>query len=205
MEGDETFLAGSPMITRPPPFALRSSSPPPASDLNLSRGPPPPPTFLRGVNSGREIDAEGPLPVPPVIKPRPRFSLFAPLRPAGQLGQNRTAKPGTSDARARTATTSTLAEEEGQQEVGDQTIGPDQHRKQTDANDAAGDEGDEPGAEGEGKGDQTIHASAQITAEERDDRLRESLYELRSMNEVFDGFLEALESARGHNEVCMPC
>jgi hypothetical protein len=34
-----------------------------------------------------------------------------------------------------------------------------------------------------------------------DDKLRESLYELRQMNEVFDGFLIALEAARGHNEV----
>lgn len=35
----------------------------------------------------------------------------------------------------------------------------------------------------------------------RDDKLRESLYELRQMNDVFEGFLTALESAKGHNEV----
>lgn len=36
---------------------------------------------------------------------------------------------------------------------------------------------------------------------ERDDKLRESLYELRRMNDVFEGFLSALEAARGHNQV----
>lgn len=36
----------------------------------------------------------------------------------------------------------------------------------------------------------------------RDEKLRESLYELREMNNVFEGFLSALEDARGHNEVC---
>ena len=35
----------------------------------------------------------------------------------------------------------------------------------------------------------------------RDDKLRESLYELRQVNEVFNGFLIALEAAKGHNEV----
>lgn len=61
------------------------------------------------------------------------------------------------------------------------------------------------GDEGAGE-DETIHANANVNGHrpssgERDDRLRESLYELRSMNEVFDGFLGALESARGHNQV----
>lgn len=52
-------------------------------------------------------------------------------------------------------------------------------------------------AEGE-----TIHSSKPAqSSEEREDRLRESLYELRQMNEVFDGFLSALLAARGHNEV----
>ncbi|GFZ49085.1 hypothetical protein JCM24511_06835 [Saitozyma sp. JCM 24511] len=51
-------------------------------------------------------------------------------------------------------------------------------------------------AEGE-----TIHSSRPAQSlEEREDRLRESLYELRQMNEVFDGFLSALLAARGHNE-----
>jgi hypothetical protein len=55
--------------------------------------------------------------------------------------------------------------------------------------------------------DQTIHATAGPSRQspsvsiDRDDRLRESLYELRRMNEVFEGFLGALEASRGHNEV----
>ena len=38
---------------------------------------------------------------------------------------------------------------------------------------------------------------------QREDKLRESLYELRQMNEVFDMFLHALEAARGHNQVSL--
>ena len=49
--------------------------------------------------------------------------------------------------------------------------------------------------------DVTVHPSAPRSSAERDERLRESLYELRRMNEVFDGFLNALDLARGHNEV----
>ncbi|WVQ76749.1 hypothetical protein IAR50_006423 [Cryptococcus sp. DSM 104548] len=38
------------------------------------------------------------------------------------------------------------------------------------------------------------------TDSDRDKRLRESLYELRKFNEVFDGFIGALEGVKGHNE-----
>jgi hypothetical protein len=36
----------------------------------------------------------------------------------------------------------------------------------------------------------------------REERLKDSLYELRSINDTFEIFLDALESARGHNVVC---
>ena len=62
-------------------------------------------------------------------------------------------------------------------------------------------ERDELAGEGEGVEEHTIHARPVQTSAEREDKLRESLYELRGMNEVFDGFLGALEAARGHNEV----
>lgn len=56
--------------------------------------------------------------------------------------------------------------------------------------------------EGEADADETPHTSAPpVDPSARDDKLRESLYELRQMNEVFEGFLTALEAARGHNEV----
>jgi hypothetical protein len=72
-------------------------------------------------------------------------------------------------------------------------------------------EGDHDAEEGEEGEDQTIHAGAEssraatrpVSTGERDDKLRESLYELRRMNEVFEGFLGALEAARGHNEVSL--
>lgn len=40
-----------------------------------------------------------------------------------------------------------------------------------------------------------------VDDKDRDEHLRASLFELRKMNDVFDGFMEALESAKGHNEV----
>jgi hypothetical protein len=59
--------------------------------------------------------------------------------------------------------------------------------------------------EEEAEGDQTIIAGQEEqTAESRaarDERLKDSLYELRSINDTFEIFLGALESARGHNQV----
>ena len=59
----------------------------------------------------------------------------------------------------------------------------------------------------EAAGDETVLAANEPAADRaessavRDDKLRESLYELRQMNEVFEGFLGALEASKGHNEV----
>ena len=64
----------------------------------------------------------------------------------------------------------------------------------------------EEGYEEEEEEQQPIPRAAGVSESStaRDDKLRESLYELRQMNEVFDGFLNALEAARGHNEVRRP-
>ena len=70
----------------------------------------------------------------------------------------------------------------------------------------------EPRQDGGGAVDDPGQTGAQIirrSSAGRDVKLRESLYELRKMNEVFDGFLGASEAARGHNLVgldpCAPC
>jgi hypothetical protein len=63
------------------------------------------------------------------------------------------------------------------------------------------DEGEEDAGGRGQEEDETIHPKSQQTKYERDDKLRESLYELRQMNQVFDGFLTSLEAARDHNEV----
>lgn len=109
---------------------------------------------------------------------KPRFSLFAPPRPPS------TEIPGSdspehSDRREREVREDEDGEGDGEE--------------------------DEEGEDGD---DQTIHAQAgpsrqqdRVSSGDRDDRLRESLYELRRMNEVFEGFLGALEASRGHNEV----
>ncbi|WVR04377.1 hypothetical protein IAU60_001379 [Kwoniella sp. DSM 27419] len=44
------------------------------------------------------------------------------------------------------------------------------------------------------------HGEPGQTSAERETKLRESLYGLRKMNEVFEGFLGALEGVRGHNQ-----
>lgn len=62
--------------------------------------------------------------------------------------------------------------------------------------------GEEDGGE-----DETVHQNKgipRISNAERDEKLRESLYELREMNNIFEGFLGALEDARGHNQVRYP-
>ena len=72
---------------------------------------------------------------------------------------------------------------------------PNQH------NAADNNQGEDAGDAADGEGDETVHYAKRESNAEREDKLRESLYELRQMNEVFDGFLGALESARGHNQV----
>lgn len=62
---------------------------------------------------------------------------------------------------------------------------------------------DDGAEEGDGV-DQTVHvpaAASRARSAQNEDKLRESLYELREMNAVFDGFLGALEATKGHNEV----
>lgn len=196
MDGDESFMPSSPATTRPPHFALRSTSPPSAPrGSNLSTRPAPPSLF-RAAEANNRLDQQ----VQPqaASKPRPRFSLFAPLRPGGPAAGK--SGPSSSRTAAKTSAVSKQQVEEeenvGDDFEGDQTIAPGQGHQDVDDEDEV--DADE---RQDGQGDPTIHASTKMSAEEREDKLRESLYELRAMNEVFDGFLEALEAAKGHNEV----
>lgn len=65
---------------------------------------------------------------------------------------------------------------------------------------------DDQGEEAE-EGDRTvtIDQDEQTPASRaaREERLKDSLYELRGINDTFEIFLDALESAGGHNEVCL--
>ena len=81
---------------------------------------------------------------------------------------------------------------------------PNQHHDLSHQNDEQEEQRDGEEQNEEGEGDETVHYPTRVSNAEREDKLRESLYELRQMNEVFDGFLGALESARGHNEVSVP-
>lgn len=87
-------------------------------------------------------------------------------------------------------------------------------------------ENDDVDGQGDGDGDITILPSTSVSEDDqdesstetrkqvkeengmtaearmkRDERLKDSLYELRGMNDTFEIFLNALESARGHNQV----
>jgi hypothetical protein len=126
--------------------------------------------------------ADAPLP----SKPKPRFSLFAAPRSANNSQSARAA-----GAVRQEQNEDADLDADADADVGDETMHADDRAR-----------GDDE--------DQTIHANANIgigssrtgqSSADRDERLRESLYELRSMNEVFDGFLNALEAAKGHNEV----
>lgn len=105
---------------------------------------------------------------------KPRFSLFAP-------------QSSTQKSSLMSSTSSSAVPEEEEQEA---------------AEEEAGEE------DGDVEADQTIIAGQEEATEEnrgaRDERLRESLYELRNINDTFEMFLGALESARGHNQVSVP-
>jgi len=65
-------------------------------------------------------------------------------------------------------------------------------------------EAEAEGEDGEGDRTVTIEQEEEQTAAgraAREERLKDSLYELRGINDTFEMFLGALESARGHNEV----
>ena len=202
MDGDESLMPASPTAGGPPPSTLFATSSNRAdATAGSSRSHLPPPTFLRGASRLTDPD-DGQAPLPEIPnKPKPRFSLFAPLRPAGDAARSRSSRPAPAREDPAVREAEVEDDEDGEVEA-DQTIGPGQMRRGS-GEDGAGsdDEEAEDGEEGNGEEDYTIHARPKMTAEERDDNLRQSLYELRNMNEVFDGFLDALESARGHNEV----
>ena len=117
---------------------------------------------------------------------KPRFSLFA----APQSQPNGPAH---------------IADDEEEEEEEEGVGMEDAVGRQEDDGGGGGEDGD-GGDDGEEGEDHTIHAPRRSISNwnrpaQSDDKLRESLYELREMNEVFDGFLTALEAARGHNEV----
>jgi len=75
---------------------------------------------------------------------------------------------------------------------------PEEHEAEDEA------EGEEEEGEEEGDRTVTIEQEEEQTAAgraAREERLKDSLYELRGINDTFEMFLGALESARGHNEV----
>jgi hypothetical protein len=72
---------------------------------------------------------------------------------------------------------------------------PNQHHVSSDKDDEKHEYGERHDQGVEGDGDETVHYPTRVSNAEREDKLREQ------MNEVFDGFLGALESARGHNQV----
>lgn len=122
-------------------------------------------------------------PKPPIGGRRPqgpRFSLFA--RPTAPL-----AEPA-----------------HHQDEPGEETMMAASHRAQADQNAGGESDGD---AEDDSTGeDQTMRGGhppvqRQESSADRDRKLQATLFELRKMNEVFEGFMGALEGAKEHNEV----
>lgn len=160
-----------------------------------------------GAGAGRIAATTGGAGGAGVGKAKPRFSLFAPGANAGGP-----ASSGSGPSRFAANSRELHANPSG---GGRQEVPNEQEEDEQDLNrredDVDADGGDEL------EGDETIQAHDQVQDQDsdertgdgvgpqskaqREDKLRESLYELRGMNEVFEGFLAALESARGHNEV----
>ncbi|WVQ97761.1 hypothetical protein IAU59_004875 [Kwoniella sp. CBS 9459] len=115
------------------------------------------------------------------VKAKPRFSLFAPPQPPLPEGEGEGFHYDDDDE-------DDAARYSGEDE--DQTV---HGRALNGSGDPGRQQSESSRAKGEGGG--TIAGR-----EARETKLRESLYELRRMNEVFDGFLGALEGVRGHNE-----
>lgn len=107
-------------------------------------------------------------------QPGPRFSLFGPKQSQSL------------QASASGSSRSTREEQEAVVEDDEDVV----------------DQGEE---EEEGDRTVTIEQEEQTPASRaaREERLKDSLYELRGINDTFEIFLDALESARGHNEVCL--
>ncbi|WVF70123.1 hypothetical protein IAT40_004911 [Kwoniella sp. CBS 6097] len=117
-------------------------------------------------------------------KAKPRFSLFAPPRPPSpeDLHEDDEESPGQNEE-----------EDDQDQTIHGRAIAIGQSQSH-DANEHLN-ESQDRGSSGSMSGRGTMAGR-----EARENKLRESLYELRRMNEVFDGFLGALEGVRGHNE-----
>ena len=129
-------------------------------------------------------------------KPKPRQSIFPPLGSSlkGNNGnpndrQESIASTGAGSSRPR----STYENDEGGE--GDVTVLPSGSTTEEDGDDTGTMNGTRGQATQEGDG---MTPEARM---KRDERLKDSLYELRGMNDTFEIFLQALESARGHNEV----
>ncbi|KAK8846695.1 hypothetical protein IAR55_005782 [Kwoniella newhampshirensis] len=114
---------------------------------------------------------------------KPRFSLFAAPRP-----------PSADDDGA--GPESDRDDNQEEEEEADQTI---HVTGSTSQRQDEGSQGKSLRSQSQSQPDSQTQQPKQSSAE-REGKLRESLYELRKMNEVFESFLGALEGVRGHNQ-----
>lgn len=112
---------------------------------------------------------------------KPRFSLFAPPRQAYEDDDRRSIAEEEDDER-----TSSIVNR------GDVSIPNEVYERE---------EGG--GIKGEGGDEERVRPQEHSRQHDSDGekKLRESLYELRKFNEVFEGFIGSLEGVKGHNEV----
>jgi hypothetical protein len=119
---------------------------------------------------------------------RPRYSIFGP-------GPSHSLKSSTSNTLKRSPR-DVIVDQKDEEEPQEEGEGEEEKEKEEEEED-------------EGDGDRTITIEQEQEQEEqtaagraaREEKLKDSLYELRGMNDTFEMFLGALESARGHNEV----
>ncbi|RXK42130.1 hypothetical protein M231_00487 [Tremella mesenterica] len=163
--------------------------------------------YVPNENPKEEYEDEEDEETPIKVKRQPRFSLFAqPSQLPNSLGQSQY-KSGrqspTSSQTIRKDETQHRAVSQDRQEKRFEEDGKilveRKDGKDEDGNVSLDEDERSEGKEGMGgeeEEENTIHPSYR----QKEDKLREGLYELKRMNEVFDGFLNALEAAKGHNE-----
>lgn len=194
---DDTFADMSLASARSPDAAAQARQPP--SSSSSSTQPPRRSVFGRPAPTRIFDDTDTPEAPPRVISSearkggggggKPRQSIFPGLGSnsarsgggGGGGGIERSALASSSSSRA------TEGQGEGEDE-GDVTIHPSHEPVSS------------TGAGATSTSTSTDEASAESRAR-REERLKDSLYELRGINDTFETFLYALESARGHNEV----
>lgn len=175
-------IGGSSIFGRPQPTRFLDETPDPPRALHSAGIVATSGSSTAGINGGRQ---------------KPRQSIFPPVGSSSKSSSTPASLLDSKGTDSRYPLT-----QSGSSNIGDRVAEPnqDQEELEGDMTILASSGDGEDGQQGAG-----VEVTDGLTVGERvqrDEKLKDSLYELRGMNDTFEVFLNALESARGHNEVC---